>query len=118
MVELAQRGDAPTSISAVAERRGIPLQFLEQLFVTLRRAGLLNSQRGAKGGYLLARPAEQITVLDVVQALDGVVGDEAGEAGGIWAEGVDALRAVFREATIADLVSRERTESGGTMYSI
>ena len=53
-----------------AERREMPVQFLEQLFSTLRRDGLLNSQRGVRGGYTLARPAEEITVLDVVQALE------------------------------------------------
>ena len=63
----------------------MPVQFLEQLFSTLRRDGLLHSQRGVKGGYTLARPPEEITVLEVVQALDGKVGQEADEAGGIWA---------------------------------
>src|SRR5581483_2204433 len=54
----------------------MPLQFLEQLFTTLRRDGILNSQRGVGGGYTLARPPEEITVLEVVQALDGRPGDE------------------------------------------
>ena len=55
----------------------MPVQFLEQLFSTLRRDGLLLSQRGVKGGYTLARPPEEITVLEVVQSLDGSVGEEA-----------------------------------------
>ena len=90
----------------------MPVQFLEQLFSTLRRDGLLLSQRGVKGGYTLARPPEEITVLEVVQALDGRVGEEASEAGGIWAEGVEALRDVFSSTTIADIARREAEEAG------
>src|SRR5690606_37965764 len=75
LAELARCGERPVPIKELAERRDIPEQFLEQLFSTLRRAGLLSSQRGMRGGYTLARPAEEITVLEVVQTLDGKVGD-------------------------------------------
>ena len=91
----------------------MPVQFLEQLFSTLRRDGLLHSQRGVKGGYTLARPPEEITVLEVVQALDGKVG-----AGGrarpaaSGREGVEALRGVFSSTTIADIARREADEAG------
>jgi Rrf2 family cysteine metabolism transcriptional repressor len=119
MAELARSGDGgPIPIAQIAERREMPVQFLEQLFSTLRRGGLLNSQRGVKGGYTLARPAEDITVLEVVQALDGKVGEEGKEAGGIWAEGVEALREVFRSTTIADIARREADEAGSQMYYI
>ena len=107
MAELARSGDRPVPIKELAERRKIPEQFLEQLFSTLRRAGLLTSHRGMKGGYTLSRPADEITVLEVVQALDGKVGQEADEAGGIWAEGVTALRKVFGQTTIAEVARRE-----------
>ena len=118
MAELARSGDVPVPIATVAERRGIPVQFLEQLFSTLRRAGLLVSQRGVKGGYRLARDAEEITVLEVVQALDGRLGEEGKEAGGIWADGVESLRNVFGRATIADVAAREDSERGAGMYYI
>lgn len=118
MAELARSGDRPVPVKELAERRSIPDQFLEQLFSTLRRAGLLTSHRGSKGGYTLARPAEEITVLEVVQALDGKVGQEADEAGGIWAEGVAALRGVFGETSIADIESREAEEAAARMYFI
>jgi Rrf2 family transcriptional regulator, cysteine metabolism repressor len=118
LAELARSGDRPVPIAQVAERRGMPVQFLEQLFSTLRRGGLLQSQRGVKGGYTLARPADRITVLEVVQALDGKVGEEASEAGGIWAEGVEALRSVFRGTTIAEIARREADEAGSQMYYI
>ena len=119
MAELARSAEErPVPIATVAERRGMPVQFLEQLFSTLRRAGLLESYRGMRGGYTLARPADEITVLEVVQALDGKVGEEGKEAGGIWAEGVEALRGVFRSTTIADIARREATEAGAGMYYI
>jgi Rrf2 family protein len=118
MAELARSGERPVPIATLAERRAMPVQFLEQLFSTLRRAGLLVSHRGVKGGYTLARAAEEITVLEVVQALDGRVGEEGKEAGGIWAEGVDALREVFSRNTIADVAAREAQEVGGRMYHI
>ncbi len=118
MAELARSGDRPVPIKELAERRGMPEQFLEQLFSTLRRSGLLNSHRGMKGGYTLARPADEIEVLEVVQALDGKIGQEADEAGGIWAEGVSALRKVFAQTTIAEIARREAEESGSEMYYI
>ena len=118
LAELARAGDRPVPIAQVAERRGIPVQFLEQLCSTLRRDGLLQSQRGVKGGYTLARPADRITVLEVVQALDGVVGQEGKEAGGIWEEGVEALRATFRSTSIADIARREAERAGAGMYHI
>ena len=118
MAELARSGEGPVPIAQIAERRGMPVQFLEQLFSTLRRDGLLQSQRGVRGGYRLARPADQITVLEVVQALDGRLGEEGKEAGGIWAEGVDALRDVFSQTTIADIARREAAEAGAGMYHI
>ena len=118
MAELARSGERPVPIAQVAERRGMPVQFLEQLFSTLRRDGLLQSQRGVKGGYTLARAPDEITVLEVVQALDGRVGEEAREAGGIWKEGVEALRDVFSRTTIADIARREADEVGAGMYHI
>jgi len=118
MAELARSGDVPVPIATVAERRDIPVQFLEQLFSTLRRAGLLVSQRGVKGGYRLARDPEEITVLEVVQALDGRLGEEGKEAGGIWADGVESLRTVFGRSTIADVARREDSERGAGMYYI
>ena len=118
LTELSRSGDRPVPIKELAERREIPEQFLEQLFSTLRRAGLLTSHRGMRGGYTLSRAPEEITVLDVVQALDGKIGQEADEAGGIWAEGVTALRKVFGQTTIAEVARREAEEAGSGMYFI
>ena len=63
----------PTQIKDIAERELIPARFLEQIFQDLRRAGLVDGKRGPRGGYLLARPAEQIRLGDVVRALEGPI---------------------------------------------
>jgi Rrf2 family cysteine metabolism transcriptional repressor len=118
MAELARSGERPVPIAQIAERRGMPVQFLEQLFTTLRRDGLLQSHRGVKGGYTLARPAQEINVLEVVQSLDGRLGQEGKEAGGIWEEGVEALRNVFKSTTVADIARREAEDAGAGMYHI
>lgn len=72
MVELGrQPGSTPVSLSAVAEAERLPLSYLEHLVAKLRKVGLVTSTRGARGGYLLAQPAEEITMDAVVGALEG-----------------------------------------------
>ena len=72
MAHLARtRGEEPVSLGAIAEAEGLPLAYLEHLVQRLRRAGLVESRRGAHGGYSLARPAESIPMADVVRALEG-----------------------------------------------
>lgn len=74
MVELGRRGaDAPVPLSEVAERESLPLSYLEHLVARLRKAGLVDSTRGAHGGYRLARPPEEITMDEVVQVLEGAI---------------------------------------------
>ena len=77
MVELGrhagERRAWPVSLSAVAESENLPLSYLEHLVAKLRKDGLVESQRGAHGGYRLGRPAEQIDMLEVVQALEGAI---------------------------------------------
>jgi Rrf2 family transcriptional regulator, cysteine metabolism repressor len=74
MVELGrQMPEQPTSLKAIAEAERLPLAYLEQVVARLKRAGLVMSARGAHGGYWLARPAEQITMDEVVQALEGAI---------------------------------------------
>ena len=108
-------GDGPVPIGELAKRRDIPVQFLEQLFAALRRAGVLRSQRGVKGGYSFAREPSSITVLEIVELLDGPFG--AG-AEGVFAEAATAARAVLAATTIADIVEREARETGQPMYYI
>ena len=72
MVDLARRGGAePVPLAEIADGEGLPLAYLEHLVARLRRAGLVESRRGAHGGYLLAREPAQITMAEVVEALEG-----------------------------------------------
>src|SRR5439155_263371 len=74
LVELAGRdGEHPVPLAEIAEANGLPLAYLEHLVARLRKAGLVESRRGARGGYLLARPADEITMAEVVEALDGSI---------------------------------------------
>ena len=117
LAELGRQGsgDRPVPIGELARRRDIPVQFLEQLFATLRRAGILRSQRGVKGGYCFAREPSEVTVLEIVELLDGPLGREAT---GVFAEAADAARKVLASTTIADVVEREARASGAAMYYI
>jgi Rrf2 family protein len=80
MVELARRaGESPDGagsvvpLAEIAEHDGLPLAYLEHLVARLRKAGLIDSRRGSRGGYMLARPAEQITTAEIVEALEGAI---------------------------------------------
>jgi Rrf2 family transcriptional regulator, cysteine metabolism repressor len=119
LAELASRGsEQPVPIGELARSRDIPVQFLEGLFATLRRAGVLQSQRGVKGGYLFARPPAEVTVLEVVELLEGELGAEAAEAGPVWVDASEAIRSVLRSTTIADIVEREAQAGAQPMYYI
>ena len=117
--ELARVGSAgPVPIGEIARRRDIPVQFLEGMFATLRRAGILTSQRGVKGGYSFARPPQEVTVLDVVEALEGTLGADESLQDEIWTEAIDALRERLRATTIAEIAEREARQAGAQMYYI
>lgn len=133
MIDLAcNHGQGPVSAREVAERREIPPRFLEQLFVSLRRAGLVSAVRGAHGGFILAEEPGDITVLQVVEALEGPLtatvcktdrGDDCGHSGAcaaapVWVNATSALREVFGKASLADLAGKqqrfdERTDAKG-----
>jgi len=119
LAELARSGSAaPVPIGEIARRREIPVQFLEGLFATLRRAGILHSQRGVKGGYSFARPPDQVTVLEVVEALEGALGPTAREQGEVWLDAIEALRSQLGAVTIAEVAQREARAAGTQMYYI
>jgi Rrf2 family protein len=117
-IDLAcNHGTGPTSAREIAERRGIPPRFLEQIFVSLRRAGLVTAVRGARGGFVLTRDPQDITVLEIVEALEGPLAssvcDHARDAvcaksatcaaAPIWARATQALRDVFASTTLESL---------------
>jgi Rrf2 family transcriptional regulator, cysteine metabolism repressor len=116
LAELGRAGEeGPVPISELARRREIPVQFLEQLFATLRRAGILRSHRGVKGGYTFARPGTEVTVLAIVELLDGPVG--AG-ATGVFASAAAAVRSVLGDSTVADVAEVEARAATAPMYHI
>src|SRR3984893_3378565 len=116
LAELAgSDGSDPVPIGELARRRDVPVQFLEQLFAALRRAGIISSQRGVKGGYRFAREPSTITILEVVELLDGPLGRDAQ---GVFADAAEAARKVLGDTSIADVIERERREAGASMYHI
>ncbi|MGC8465650.1 MAG: RrF2 family transcriptional regulator [Acidimicrobiales bacterium] len=119
-------GNQPTSVHEIAERTGLPQPYLEQILLALKGAGLVRSKRGVGGGYILARPTTEITLAQVVSAVDGpiVAGDfgaphENGACDhegqcvllGVWAEVGAHMRAHLSSYTIADIVRIARGES-------
>ncbi len=121
-MELARRGgQGPTPILEISEARSLPLHVLEQLFASLRRTGILKSQRGVRGGYSFARPAEEVTILDVVECVDGAIpaaSDVGTPVDEIWQELCSTLATRLASITIADVVEREIQASGTMMFHI
>lgn len=112
-----RQGDGPVPIKVIAECQRIPEPYLEQLMNQLRKDGLVDSCRGAQGGYTLSRPPEEITVGQVIRSLEGSVApvdclkdgegcrDGQGCAGRIiWEKIYDSINAVINGITLADLV--------------
>jgi Rrf2 family protein len=118
--ELAAAGEGPIKGERLADAQEIPLQFLEHILLELKHAGIVRARRGAKGGYWLARPADDITIAEVVRAVEGPIAHvqssppEAIEYRGnakhlqeVWIAVRANLRAVLEQVTLADLVSGE-----------
>ena len=116
----AAGGTGPVKGERIAEAQRIPLKFLENILAELKRDGIVQSQRGAEGGYWLARPADQVTVADVIRAVDGPLANvrgvrpEAVEYVGsakhlldVWVAVRASLRNVLERVTLADLVAGE-----------
>jgi Rrf2 family iron-sulfur cluster assembly transcriptional regulator len=120
LVSLALHADesGPTSVRDIAERTGLPQPYLEQILLALKGAGIVRSKRGVGGGYVLARPAGEITLAEIVSAVDGpiVAGDfgQPHQAGfcdhegqcvllAIWGEVGDKLRRHLSGITLADV---------------
>ena len=117
LAELTRRGAGPVPIGEIAAARDIPAQFLESLFGQLRRGGILQSQRGVKGGYSFARPPEQITLLEVVELLEGDMGT-AGQTPPVLAEAVESVRSLLASTTVSAAAEREAQDAGAAMYYI
>jgi len=125
LVELAAAGPdgRPVKGERLASAQGIPLRFLENILLELRHAGFVESRRGADGGYRLSRPAAEITLADVIRAIDGplagVTGDRpekldftgnAEPLRDVWVAVRAVLRSVLERVTLADVASGELPE--------
>ena len=122
LFDIAYHGaGGPTQAKDIATRQEIPLRYLEQIFQDLRRAGLVDSRRGPRGGYSLARAPETIRIGDVMRALQGPIEllvDGPGARGALWEELARKVSACFDELSVRDLCERERTRGPGGMYFI
>src|SRR5947208_8814068 len=121
MTELAAAAPSLVTAEQLAARQQIPPKFLESILAQLRNGGLVASQRGAEGGYRLARPAEEISIAEVIRELEGPIAtvrgarpDELeydGAAAGlrdVWLELRRHMRDVLEQTTLADLVTPRR----------
>jgi Rrf2 family protein len=121
MAELAAAPPGLTTAEQLASAQRIPPKFLESILSQLRSAGLVSSQRGAEGGYQLARPAEEISIAEVIRELEGPIAtvrgvrpDELeyeGAAAGlreVWLDLRTQIRGVLEQTTLADLTAAQR----------
>jgi Rrf2 family protein len=119
-VELAARGDEPVKGEVIAEAQGIPLKFLENILGELKHTGIVASRRGAQGGYWLAKPADEVSLADIVRAVEGPLATVRGERPEaleyigeaeplqrVWIALRANLRAVMETVTLADVISGE-----------
>src|SRR5215204_188489 len=115
-VEMAAAGDEPVKGEAMAEAQDIPLQFLEHILLELKHARLVRARRGARGGYWLAKPPEEITLANVIRAVEGPLANiqdqapeqtkypgNAEQLSEVWIAVRASLRRVLEHVTIADL---------------
>lgn len=120
VVELAAAAPAAVKGDELASRQGIPFKFLENILAELRRAGMLQSQRGADGGYWLTVPAAEVSVADIVRAVEGPLADvrrtppedldypgPAEALQRVWLAARASLREVLEVVTVADVVAGE-----------
>lgn len=121
LAELAASPPGPVKAERLATAQGIPLKFLENILLELRRAEIVSSQRGAEGGYQLAKPASEVSLADVIRAVEGPIATVRGSrpedvvytgaATGlreIWIELRAGMRGVLEETSLEDLVERLR----------
>ena len=128
LLSLALHSEAsgPTSVRDIAERTGLPQPYLEQILLALKGAGLVRSKRGVGGGYVLARPPEEIALSEILSAVDGpiVVGDFAephtdgacdheGQCVllAVWADVGEHMRQLLERRSLADLVAMARGDA-------
>lgn len=116
LLELASYStkENPLKVGEIAAKQGIPERYLEQVLMSLRRGGIVQSVRGAKGGYVLARESWKITLLDIVQSIEGELTTETqpnqtlekSVLQDVWKEAHSASTAVLQQYTLQDLCQK------------
>ncbi|MFD0871165.1 Cysteine metabolism repressor [Chlamydia abortus] len=126
MMELANRyGEGPTSLKSIAEKHQLSEHYLEQLIAPLRNAGLVKSVRGAYGGYILSKPAEEITSGDIIRVLEGPISpvdfteEDDPAKRDLWIRIRDSIAEVLDSTTLASLITfKDEGRSDSYMFYI
>lgn len=128
MLDIAlYEADKPVTLAGISERQSISLSYLEQLFSRLRKQGLVSSVRGPGGGYRIAKPHQEISVSDIITAVDEQI--DATQCGGnencheegrcmtheLWASLNSKILEYLSGVTLADMVDMQRNKSSGTV---
>lgn len=114
VVELARNGSGTMDAANIATRRDIPEAYLRKIAATLRRARIVEAERGQAGGYRLSRPPEEISALDIFDALEtpaSAAATRKDPSDGAWDRATASFRAVLAEETLADLAAAETDPS-------
>ncbi len=134
MLELALHyGKGPIDLKEIAKKEDISLKYLEQVIIPLRTAGLVKSIRGSKGGYALSKPPSEISLIDLIEVLNGPIDlveclkDPKGcprspscVTRDIWGEASHAIQKIFKSITFEEMVNRKKEKEGkaSSMYQI
>jgi Rrf2 family cysteine metabolism transcriptional repressor len=123
LVLAMHEGDNPVMTKEISEKQNLPMTYLEQLMLTLRKAGLVNATRGAKGGYVLSRDPNDISLIEVVEALEGPLDiadcadvpnccqiPEACAFKDVFVNANKALHDVFAQISLAQIAEEQRNK--------
>jgi Rrf2 family protein len=115
ILELAHGGDSPITADRIARAQEIPPKFCESILLQLRRGGIVYAQRGPEGGYWLAKPAAELSLLEIIEVIDGPLGSPRSRSEGalqrVWVALEEAERRILTEVTIDDVISGELPDS-------
>ncbi|MFB6347465.1 MAG: Rrf2 family transcriptional regulator [bacterium] len=124
LIDLSLHGESgPTKIKQIADRQDVPKKYLEQVLLALKKGGFVTSTRGKKGGYVLAKEPEEITlveILDVLEEMTALVDesrDRPDYLRSFWNEKTNEVREVL-DVPLAEVIERKRTSEGEMMYHI
>jgi len=115
VIELARGGTSPITADRIARAQEIPPKFCESILLQLRRGGIVYAQRGPEGGYWLAKPASTLTLVEIIEVIDGPLGSPRTQAEGslqkVWAALENAERRILTEVTIEHVINGKLPDS-------